>query len=73
MRQIRRARRLGPASEQQSPLPADPRDPDIVHAHQVAHCTSRSRAAMRSQAGTPSPHRSLEAGDASCPETPRPY
>jgi hypothetical protein len=45
MRQIRRARRrLGPASEQQSPLPADPRDPDIVYAHQVARRTSRSRA-----------------------------
>jgi hypothetical protein len=37
MRQIRRTRRRpGSASEQQSPLPADPRDPDIVHAHQVA-------------------------------------
>ena len=37
MRQIRHTRRRpGPASEQQSPLPADPRDPDIVHAHQVA-------------------------------------
>ena len=45
MRQIRRARRRpGPASEQQSPLPADSRDPDIVHAHQVARRTSRSRA-----------------------------
>ncbi len=45
MRQIRRARRRpGPASEQQSPLPDDPRDPDIVHAHRVARRTSRSRA-----------------------------
>lgn len=45
MRQIRHTRRRpGPASEQQSPLPADPRDPDIVHAHQVARRTSRSRA-----------------------------
>jgi len=49
MRQIRRARRLGPASERQSPLPADPRDPDIVHAHQVARSTSRSR--RRAQPG----------------------
>ncbi len=47
MRQIRMARRpLGPASEQQSPLPADPRDPDIVHAHQAARRTSRSRACL---------------------------
>jgi hypothetical protein len=47
MRQVRHARRhLGPASEQQSPLPADPRDPDIVHAHQVARRTSRSRARL---------------------------
>ena len=45
MRQIRHTRRRpGPASEQQSPLPADSRDPDIVHAHQVARRTSRSRA-----------------------------
>jgi hypothetical protein len=58
MRQIRRARRPGPASEQQSPLPADPRDPDIVYAHQVAHHTSRSCAAVPSQAGTPSPRQS---------------
>jgi hypothetical protein len=37
MRQIRHTRRRpGPASEQQSPLPADPRDPDIVHAQQLA-------------------------------------
>jgi hypothetical protein len=44
MRQIRHTRRRpGPASEQQSPLPADPRDPDIVHAHQVARRTSGSR------------------------------
>jgi hypothetical protein len=45
MRQIRRTRRRpGPGGEQQSPLPADPRDPDIVHAHQVARRTSGSRA-----------------------------
>ena len=45
MRQTRHTRRRpAPASEQQSPLPADPRDPDIVHAHQVARRTSRSRA-----------------------------
>jgi hypothetical protein len=45
MRQIRHTRRRpAPASEQQSPLPADPRDPEIVHAHQVARRTSGSRA-----------------------------
>jgi hypothetical protein len=45
MRQIRKdKRRPRSASAQQAPLPADPRDPDIVHAHQVARRTSRSRA-----------------------------
>jgi hypothetical protein len=37
MRQIRIAkRRTRPASWQQVPLRPDPRDPDIVHAHQLA-------------------------------------
>lgn len=58
MRQIHRTRqRLGPAGEQQSPLPADPRDPEIVHAHQVARRTSRSRArrAQRDRRAQPTP------------------
>jgi hypothetical protein len=43
MRQIRKdKRRPRSASAQQAPLPADPRDPDIVHAHQVARRTSRA-------------------------------
>jgi hypothetical protein len=42
MRKMRHTRRRpGSASEQRSPLPADPRDPDIAHAHQVARRTSR--------------------------------
>jgi hypothetical protein len=41
MKQIQRAKRhRGPASGRQEPLPADPRDPDIVHAHRI---TRRSR------------------------------
>ena len=44
MRQIRKGkRRLGSARERQAPLPAEARDPDIVHAHQVALRASRSR------------------------------
>jgi hypothetical protein len=36
MKQIHRAKRhRGPASGRQEPLPADPRDPDIVHAHRI--------------------------------------
>jgi hypothetical protein len=43
MRQIQKnKRRPGLASAQQAPLPTDPRDPDIVHAHQVARRTSRA-------------------------------
>jgi hypothetical protein len=41
MKQIQKAKRhRGPASGRQEPLPADPRDPDIVNAHQI---TRRSR------------------------------
>ena len=36
MRQIRAGkRRPGPAIWPQTPLPSDPRDPDIVRAHQI--------------------------------------
>jgi len=42
MKQIHRAKRhRGPASGRQEPLPADPRDPDIVHAHRIARRSSR--------------------------------
>lgn len=45
MRQIRIGkRRPGSASWRQEPLPAEARDPDIVHAHQIARRTSCSRA-----------------------------
>jgi hypothetical protein len=43
MRQIRIGRRRTRlASWQQTPLPLDARDPDIVHAHQIARYTSGS-------------------------------
>jgi hypothetical protein len=43
MRQMRIGRRrTGPASWQQTPLPPDARDPDIVHAHQITRHTSGS-------------------------------
>ena len=42
MKQIHRAKRhRGPASGRQEPLTADPRDPDIVHAHRIARRSSR--------------------------------
>jgi hypothetical protein len=44
----------GPAGEQRSPLPADPRDPDIVHAHQVA-CRARRAQPDRPVQPTPIP------------------
>jgi hypothetical protein len=44
MRQVRK-RRHGPGvSRQPDPLPADARDPDIVHAHRVARRPSRDHA-----------------------------
>jgi hypothetical protein len=48
--QIQRARRRhAPADGRQEPLPVDPRDPDIVHAHQLVR---RIRAlARRARAG----------------------
>ena len=45
MKQIQKARRpRGSASGRQEPLPADPRDPDIVRAHRIARRNSRQRA-----------------------------
>ena len=54
MNQIHRAKRhRGPASGRQEPLPADPRDPDIVHAHRI---TRRSRpGADRQRSGSHHP------------------
>ncbi|MGH3121295.1 MAG: hypothetical protein ACRDPF_38385 [Streptosporangiaceae bacterium] len=40
MRQIRK-RRHGPGRRQPASLPADARDPDIVHAHRVARRVAR--------------------------------
>ena len=54
MKQIQKAKRhRGSASERQEPLPADPRDPDIVHAHRI---TRRSRpGADRQRSGSHDP------------------
>jgi len=44
MRQARIVkRRPGPASWPQTPLPPDPRDPDIVSAHQITRRAGHSR------------------------------
>ena len=45
MRQIRiTKKRPQPASWPQTPLPPDPRDPDIVRAHQISHRARQPRA-----------------------------
>ena len=44
MRQIRITKKRPPASWPQTPLPPDPRDPDIVRAHQISHRASQPRA-----------------------------
>ena len=45
MRQTRAAkRRPRPASRPQTPLPPDPRDPDIVRAHQITRRADHPRA-----------------------------
>lgn len=42
MKQIQKTKRhRGPAGGRQEPLAADPRDPDIVHAHRIALRSSR--------------------------------
>ena len=54
MRQIRIGkRRPGPASWRQEPLPAGARDPDIVHAHQIARRTRARQADGRPATPTP--------------------
>ena len=52
MRQIRVGkRRPRPASWPQTPLPPDPRDPDIVRAHQVTRRAGQPRARTKPGAG----------------------
>ena len=56
MKQIQKAKRHhGPDGGRQEPLAADPRDPDIVHAHRIARRGSppgagRARSASRNRA-----------------------
>ena len=58
MRQIQKnKRRHGPGRRQPGPLPADARDPDIVHAHRVAR---------RRQSRDHAPAGPAAAGSASC-------
>ena len=66
MKQIHRAKRhRGPASGRQEPLAADPRDPDIVHAHRITR-RSRPGAGRSGPAATTLPRRS-PAGSRSWP------
>jgi len=52
MRQIRITRHHHrPGGWQQAPLPPDPRDPDIVHAHEAARRPVRSQAGRVRPAG----------------------
>ncbi len=55
MKQIQRAgRHRGSAGGRQEPLTLDLRDPDIVHAHRIADCSSRPGAG-RVRSGSHSP------------------
>ncbi len=57
MKQIQKAkRRRGSASGRHEPPAADPRDPDIVHAHRIARRSSRPRAS-RVRSGSHRPRR----------------
>jgi hypothetical protein len=51
MRQIRIAKRPKPTRGRQLSLPADPRDPDIVHAHRAARRTGDTRAGRNQPGG----------------------
>ncbi len=52
MRQIHVAKRLPrPGSWPQTPLPPDPRDPDIVRAHQITRRAGQPRARTRPDPG----------------------
>ncbi len=50
-------RRCGSAGGRQEPLPADPRDPDIVHAHRIAVRSSRPGTGRAGPAEAPPPRR----------------
>ncbi len=55
MKQIHRAKRhRGSASGRHEPLAADPRDPDIVHAHRITRRSSRPGAG-RQRSGSHNP------------------
>jgi len=57
MKQTQKARRpRGSAGGRQEPLPVDPRDADIVHAHRIARRSNRPRAS-RVRSRQPQPHR----------------
>ena len=59
MKQIQKAKRhRGSAGGRQEPLAADPRDPDIVHAHRIARRCSRPGASWVGPAATARPRRS---------------
>ena len=74
MRQVRHAKRhLGPASEQQSPLPADRESPTSFTPIRSRDAPAAPAPALRSRADTPGPRRFPEAGDASCPVNPWPH
>ena len=56
MKQIQTAKRpRGSAGGRQEPLPVDPRDPDIVHAHRIARRSSRPARPAAPQAEAPLP------------------
>ena len=55
MKQTQKARRpRGSAGGRQEPLPVDPRDADIVHAHRIARRSSRP-GASRARSGSRNP------------------
>ena len=65
MQQIQKAKRhRGSAGGRQEPLAIDPRDPDIVHAHQVAR---RNRRARRVRSGSHHPTAPVPGGSRSWP------
>ena len=55
MKQMQKTgRRRGSAGGRQEPLPVDPRDPDIVHAHRIALRGSRPGTGRAGSGSTPS-------------------
>jgi hypothetical protein len=54
MKQIQRAKRhRRPAGRRHEPLALDPRDPDIVHAHQIARRSGPDAGRVRSGSRNP--------------------